>query len=568
MSDCHVPVTPLIILLPSHAHAQINRSLLDFDFEKLCSVTLSNINIYACLVCGKYFQGRGKSSNAYFHSINQGHRVYMNLEDARVSARRKGVSISHKLTHYSPFSPPQVYILPDNYEVDSPSLSDIKYLLHPTYTPQQIRKLDAPDASPSLDLQGRPYWPGYVGLNNVGENDYINVILQSLAHVTPLRDYFLTGSLKQQGDVKSSSSSSSPPSPSPSSLAHSSELVRRFASLIRKLWNPRAFKAQVSPHEFLQEVNTVSKGRFKLMSKGDPVEFLGWLLNQLHLDLTGGSRRKPSIISLCFQGQVRVESQQVIVRTGLEDLDNIQPDALDHDGRKESGQEDDLGNVQFNFSKDVQSTQSPFFLLAIDLPTPPIFQDVVAKNIIPQVSIAQVLAKYDGVSFQEARGTIRRYKCAKLPPYLILHFRRFTKNNFVEERNPTIVNFPIKALNLADVVDNNKDEAPISTMYDLVSNTTHECTPGTVRDDSVWRSQVHRDVIDQKADGAQNSASEDRWFQIQDLIVEDINRQMIFLGETYVQIWKRRGGADDQVKRGLATAANASASGAQSRKRK
>ena len=29
---------------------------LDFDFEKCCSVSLSPINVYACLVCGKYFQ--------------------------------------------------------------------------------------------------------------------------------------------------------------------------------------------------------------------------------------------------------------------------------------------------------------------------------------------------------------------------------------------------------------------------------------------------------------------------------------------------------------------------------
>lgn len=36
----------------------INRSVLDFDFEKLCSISLSHINAYACLVCGKYFQGK------------------------------------------------------------------------------------------------------------------------------------------------------------------------------------------------------------------------------------------------------------------------------------------------------------------------------------------------------------------------------------------------------------------------------------------------------------------------------------------------------------------------------
>ena len=41
----------------------INRNLLDFDFEKLCSVSLSKINVYACLVCGKYFQGKFLRSN-------------------------------------------------------------------------------------------------------------------------------------------------------------------------------------------------------------------------------------------------------------------------------------------------------------------------------------------------------------------------------------------------------------------------------------------------------------------------------------------------------------------------
>lgn len=39
----------------------INRGVLDFDFEKLCSVSLTKINVYACLVCGKYYQGKSPS---------------------------------------------------------------------------------------------------------------------------------------------------------------------------------------------------------------------------------------------------------------------------------------------------------------------------------------------------------------------------------------------------------------------------------------------------------------------------------------------------------------------------
>lgn len=50
----------------------VNRQLLDFDMEKVCSVTLSNLNVYCCLICGKYFQGRGRSTPAYTHSVAAG----------------------------------------------------------------------------------------------------------------------------------------------------------------------------------------------------------------------------------------------------------------------------------------------------------------------------------------------------------------------------------------------------------------------------------------------------------------------------------------------------------------
>lgn len=41
----------------------VDRSQLDFDFEKICSVSLSDVNIYACLICGKYFQGQSSVYN-------------------------------------------------------------------------------------------------------------------------------------------------------------------------------------------------------------------------------------------------------------------------------------------------------------------------------------------------------------------------------------------------------------------------------------------------------------------------------------------------------------------------
>lgn len=65
----------------------INKKILDFDFEKLCSVTLSNINVYGCLVCGKYFQGKGTKTPAYFHSLDANHHVFIQLSTGKVSKK-------------------------------------------------------------------------------------------------------------------------------------------------------------------------------------------------------------------------------------------------------------------------------------------------------------------------------------------------------------------------------------------------------------------------------------------------------------------------------------------------
>ncbi|KAG9095449.1 hypothetical protein FRC07_011099, partial [Ceratobasidium sp. 392] len=250
----------------------VNRANLDFDFEKVCSVSMSNQNIYGCLVCGKYFQGRGKSSHAYAHSIHEDHHVFIHLETT------------------------EVYVLPDGYQVSDPSLDDIKFVLSPRFSSTQIARLRTdPSVQTSYDLLSRPYIPGYVGLQNIKRNDYLSVIIHALLHVPPVRDFLLA--MDSGEGPADTAPATKKPAPATAGAKKSakppSELVRRFAGLAKKVWNPRLFKAQVSPHEFLQEVARVSAGRFKITEQGDPIEFLGWLLNRVHADL-GGTKRKGS----------------------------------------------------------------------------------------------------------------------------------------------------------------------------------------------------------------------------------------------------------------------------------
>ena len=70
-----------------------------------------------------------------------------------------------------------------------------------------------------------------------------------------------------------------------------------------------------------------------------------------------------------------------------------------------------------------------------------------------QVPIFDLLKKFDNQhTSDDIKAGRRRFKLTKLPAYMVLHIKRFTKNNFFVEKNPTIVNFPVKNLELRDVV--------------------------------------------------------------------------------------------------------------------
>lgn len=445
----------------------INKSVLDFDFEKLCSISLSHINVYACLVCGKYFQGRGLKSHAYIHSVQFSHHVFLNL---------------HTL---------KFYCLPDNYEIIDSSLEDITYVLKPTFTAQQIGNLDK-QAKLSRAYDGTTYLPGIVGLNNIKANDYANAVLQALSNVPPLRNYFLEEDnykniKRPPGDIMFL-------------------LVQRFGELMRKLWNPRNFKAHVSPHEMLQAVVLCSKKNFQITKQGDGVDFLSWFLNALHSALGGTKKKKKTIVTDVFQGSMRIFTKK-----------------LPHPDLPAEEKAQLLQNAEYQETM----VESTFMYLTLDLPTAPLYKDEKEQLIIPQVPLFSILAKFNGATEKEYKtykeNFLKRFQLTRLPPYLIFCIKRFTKNNFFVEKNPTIVNFPITNVDLREYLSEEVQAVHAHTTYDLIANIVHDGKPS----EGSYRIHVlHHGT--------------GKWYELQDLQVTDILPQMITLSEAYIQIWKRR----------------------------
>ena len=145
--------------------------MLDFDFEKLCCGHAgSNINVYACLVCGaSTFRGAGRKS--------QGLLSRPRREPPRL--RQHGDS-------------KRVYVLPEGYEVHEQE----RWM---TLNSWSIRSLGKAQVMAQLDRQVEPkcafdlewagkYIPGFVGMNNIKANDFFNVVVHALAHVPPLSE--------------------------------------------------------------------------------------------------------------------------------------------------------------------------------------------------------------------------------------------------------------------------------------------------------------------------------------------------------------------------------------------
>ena len=99
------------------------------------------------------------------------------------------------------------------------------------------------------------------------------------------------------------------------------------------------------------------------------------------------------------------------------------------------------------------------------------------------------MRKFDGKSYIEEPVTCikKKYRLFSLPQYLIIQVKRFTKNEFFMEKNPTIVNFPIKNLDLSEFVWDKKNTAVQTEKeafkYDLLANIIHDGKPenGTYR---------------------------------------------------------------------------------------
>ena len=113
--------------------------------------------------------------------------------------------------------------------------------------------------------------PPLIGLNNLGEMDFMNSTLQCLSHTADLANYFL--SEKNENYIYSISEE----------LSRKNELClsKAYLELLKKLWNKNDQGKPFSPKNFMKTVNEMNP----LFKAGDAKDFIIFVLEQLHSEL-------------------------------------------------------------------------------------------------------------------------------------------------------------------------------------------------------------------------------------------------------------------------------------------
>ena len=119
------------------------------------------MNVYCCLVCGKFFHGKDHSTEAFRHALQPGGK----------EGDQHNLFIGATGPNFG-----KVISLPDDEEVEDPSLHDIKYNFDPVYDSSLVERLSN-ETIVGRSLEGAEFITGIVGLNNLKNTAFINVVV-------------------------------------------------------------------------------------------------------------------------------------------------------------------------------------------------------------------------------------------------------------------------------------------------------------------------------------------------------------------------------------------------------
>lgn len=220
-------------------HNAVNLKNLNFDRERICSVTLSSANLFMCLTCGEIFQGQSNNTPAFNHSVD-----FASDGDESMLQHRIFIALHNFY----------IYQMPEMQELDMDNtdalLNLIKANCNPSVTDVSIQKCQS-------YLNHNDYYTGYTPLMSGATFDsHVSTVLHMLNQIRPLIKSIL---LRYDRDTEKT------------------PFEQAFVNILKKQWNPNMIKPCVSLIEFEAQLQMAYPEFAKLPR--DPRFVYLWMIN-------------------------------------------------------------------------------------------------------------------------------------------------------------------------------------------------------------------------------------------------------------------------------------------------
>eukprot|EP00667_Euglena_gracilis_P005729 EG_transcript_5770 len=261
------------------------------------------------------------------------------------------------------------------------------------------------------------------GLSNLGNTCFMNSCLQCLMNIKPLASFFISGEFKAQRNLQ---------------RGLKGQLADAFGELLRKMWDGGSF---IAPSTFKQMIGTWSS-TFQGSRQHDAQEFLRFLLDGLHEDLN----RIPG----------KPLYQEMLDIAGELEQDTARRWWDMHKGRNDSFMMDLFCGqlkscVRCMTCGHASKAFDPFMDLSLNLPQTN--SGAAASGTLTLVDCLARFSREEMLSGSESfycsrckahQESAKQISVWRLPPVLVLHFKRFAYNATVRRKLGQDIQFSLK----------------------------------------------------------------------------------------------------------------------------